>query len=144
MSGALLAQLAIVAAGALVLAVILRRVASPLSPGGSAFEAALAHRVDPESPIDEFETIRRAFDGARFSAFDVHYRLRPLLRDLAASRLRVRRGIELDQQPGPAAEVLGAEAFALLREGRPAPGDYRRPVMSMQALERIVQAMEGI
>ncbi|HYM50408.1 MAG TPA: hypothetical protein VET65_07510 [Candidatus Limnocylindrales bacterium] len=145
MSGAILAQLAIVAAGAAGLLVILRRARRRL-PGSipSAFDAALTLAPQPAAAADEFESFRRALEGARHSAYDVHYRLRPLLRDLASSRLRQRRGIELDAEPDLAATVLGEEAFALLRERRPAPRSFRRPAMTQEALERVVRGLESI
>jgi hypothetical protein len=145
MSSAIIAQLAIIAVGVLALATLMRRLGR-LVPRRSAspFAAALAPGKEPMPVLDEFASIQRIVDGARFSAFDVHYGLRPLLRELAASRLRVRRGIELDAEPGPASEVLGAEAFALLREGHPAPSNYRRPGMSLHAIERIVKVLESI
>ena len=146
MSGAVVAQLTIIAIGVLAFAILMRRRGRVLPRrSGSAFEAALA-AISESTPLDdEFASIRRAVDGARFSAFDVHYTLRPLLRELAVSRLRVRRGIELDAQPGPASEALGSEAFAFLGEGHPPPpSNYRRPAMSLQAIERIVAALESI
>jgi len=145
MSGATLAQVAVIVVGVVALGVLMRRLGR-LVPrrSRSPFEAALASDNEPMPVVDEFASIRRTVDGARFSAFDVHYTLRPLLRDLAASRLRARHGLELDAQPGPASEVLGSEAFAFLREGRPAPSNYRRPEMSLQAIERIVKALESI
>jgi hypothetical protein len=145
MSIAIITQLAIIAVGVMALAILLRRLGRRVHRrSGSPFEAALAQGNESMPVFDEFESIRRSVDGARYSAFDVHFMLRPLLRELAASRLRVRRGLELDAQPGAASEVLGSEAFAFLREGRPAPLNYRRPAMSLHEIERIVKVLESI
>jgi hypothetical protein len=145
MNSAVVAQLAIIAVALVALAILMRRLGR-LVPRRSAsrFEAALAPAKERMPVFDEFASIQRIVDGARFSSFDLHYGLRPLLRELAATRLRVRRGIELDAEPGPASELLGAEAFALLREGRPPPSNYRRPGMRLQAIERIVKVLESI
>jgi hypothetical protein len=145
MNSAVVAHLAIIAVALMALAILMRRLGR-LVPRRSAspFEAALAPGKERMPVFDEFASIQRIVDGARFSAFDVHYGLRPLLRELAATRLRVRRGIGLDAEPGPASELLGAEAFALLREGRPPPSNYRRPGMSLQAIEHIVKVLESI
>jgi hypothetical protein len=144
-NSAILARLAEIAVGIVALGILLGRLGRRLPRGhGSPFEAALARGNEPAPEVGEFTSIRRTVDGARFSAFDAHFTLRPLLRELAASRLWVRRGIQLDAQPGLASEVLGSEAFAFLRQGRPAPPNYRRPVMSLQAIERIVKAVESI
>lgn len=145
MIGAIVLQLAIVAVGAVALAVILRRLRGRLPRRGlSQFELAIGDRREPEPEIYELRSIQRAFDGARLSSFDVHAGLRPLLHNVAASRLWERRGIELDRQPGPASRVLGPETLAVLREGRPAGRAYRGPGLTLAALERIVRSLESI
>jgi len=145
MSSALLVRLAEIAVGVVVLGILLRRFGRLLPRRDrSPFEAALARANQPAPELDEFKSIRRAVDGARFSGFDAHFTLRPLLRELAAQRLWVRRGIMLDAQPELASAALGSEAFAFVREGRPAPRSYRRPVISVEAIDRIVKALESI
>jgi hypothetical protein len=145
MSTAVITQLAIMAVGVTALVILLRRLGRRVRPpSGSPFEAALAPRKASMPELDEFESIRRTVDAARYAALDVHFMLRPLLRDLAAPRLRARRGLDLDAQPELASGVLGSEAFAFLREGRPARANYRRPAMSLRQIERIVKALESI
>ena len=145
MSIAIITQLAIIVVGVVALAMLVRRLGRRVRRrSGSPFEAALAPSKESIPVLDEFESIRRTVDAARYSALDVHFMLRPLLRELAASRLRVRRGFELDAQPVLAAEVLGSAAFAFLQEGRPARLNYRRPAMSLQEIDRIVKGLESI
>lgn len=145
MSTALLARLVEVAVGLVALGILLRQLGRRLPrKRASPFEAALWRPTEPGPELEEFDSIRRTVDGARFSAFDAHFTLRPLLRELAASRLWVRRGIKLDAQPEQAADLLGPEAFTFLRERRPPPSNYRRPVMSLQAIGRIVETLESI
>jgi hypothetical protein len=145
MNTALLVRLAEIAVGVVVLGILLRRFGRLLPrQNGSPFEAAMERTNQPAPELDEFKSIRRAVDGARFSGFDAHFTLRPLLRELAAQRLWLRRGIRLDAQPELASAALGVEAFAFVREGRPAPRNYRRPVISLEAVERIVKALESI
>ncbi|HVS05897.1 MAG TPA: hypothetical protein VHK65_07000 [Candidatus Dormibacteraeota bacterium] len=145
MSIAIITQLAIMAVGMTALALLVRRLGRRIRRrSGSPFEAALAPRKESRPELDEFESIRRTVDAARYAALDVHFMLRPLLHELAASRLRVRRGFELDAQPELASGVLGSEAFAFLREGRPARVNYRRPAMSLREIERIVKVLESI
>ena len=142
---ATLTRLVEVAAGLVALVILLRQVAGRLPrQRNSPFEAAVQRPGDLTPEVEEFDSIRRTVDGARFSAFDAHFTLRPLLRELAASRLWVRRGIKLDAQPEAASDLLGSEAFAFLRERRPPPSNYRRPVMSVLAIERIVKTLESI
>jgi len=145
MSIAVITQLAIIAVGVTALAILLRRLGRRVRPrSGSPFEAALAPRKESLPELDEFESIRRTVDAARYAALDVHFMLRPLLRELAESRLRALRGFELDAQPELASGALGPEALAFLREGRPARLNYRRPAMSLREIERIVKVLESI
>jgi hypothetical protein len=142
---ATLPRLVAVAVGLVALIILLRQVAGRLPrQRNSPFEAAVRGPADLTPELQEFDSIRRTVDGARFSAFDAHFTLRPLLRDLAASRLWVRRGIKLDAEPEAASDLLGSEAFAFLRERRPPPSNYRRPVMSVPAIDRIVKTLESI
>ncbi|HKV32376.1 MAG TPA: hypothetical protein VJT14_15335 [Candidatus Dormibacteraeota bacterium] len=145
MSIAIITQLAIIAVGVTALAILLHRFGRRVRPpSGSPFEAALAPRKESMPVLDEFESIRRTVDAARYAALDVHFMLRPLLRELAASRLRARRGFDLDARPELASAVLGAEVLAFLRQGRPARLNYRRPAMSLREIERIVKGLESI
>jgi hypothetical protein len=80
---------------------------------------------------------------ASASAFDLHFRLRPLLRELAASRL-ARRGIDLDAEPGAAQSLLGEEAWELVRADRPEPTDRRAPGFPPARLDAVVTAIERI
>ena len=141
----MLARLVEVAVGLVALGILLRQLGRGLpTKRASPFESALRRSTELRPELEEFDSIRRAVDGARFSAFDAHFTLRPLLRELAASRLWVRRGIKLDAQPEPASDLLGPEAFAFLRERRPPPSNYRHPVMSLYAIGRSVETLESI
>ena len=71
-------------------------------------------------------------------AFDFHARLRPLLRDVAAARLALSRGIDLDSPAGRAA--LGEEAWELLRPDRPAPDDRFGPGVPAERLRALVDS----
>jgi len=84
--------------------------------------------------------LEHAVDFGLASGFDLHHRLRPLLRRIAAERL-ARAGIDMDRQPQAALALLGAEAWELLRPERPQP-ERRARGASAAALERIVAALE--
>jgi hypothetical protein len=82
-----------------------------------------APRAEPEPParprrmtqrLPELERTERAVLLSASTAFDVHYRLRPILREIAAQRLATRRGLLLDD--GGAAPPPRAR-----RSGDPAP-----------------------
>jgi hypothetical protein len=53
-------------------------------------------------------------------ASDVQLNLRPLLREIAAERLRAR-GVDLDRRPADARRLLGEALWELVRPDRPPP-----------------------
>jgi hypothetical protein len=80
---------------------------------------------------------------ARGSAGDVHDRLAPLLRDIARDRLATA-GIDLDRDPGVAAEALGPDTWELVRPDRPRPSDRHGPGASPAAIRAAVTRLEEI
>src|SRR5207245_1621857 len=76
-------------------------------------------RPRPER-IRALEELEHAVDFSLGTAFDVHYRLRPHVRRIAAHRLAAR-GVALDQRPDRAQALLTAEAWELVRPDRPEP-----------------------
>lgn len=71
-----------------------------------------------------------------------HFRLRPVLRDIADQRLRARHGIGIDD---PEAVVhLGPDAHDLLRADRPAPDDRRRPGIDPATLDDLLTNLERL
>jgi hypothetical protein len=89
---------------------------------------------------DRLWKLENAVDFALTSGFDLHHRLRPLLRQIAAERL-ARTGVDLDGNPERARAILGSEAWELLRPERPRP-PRRSPGTTVAALDRVVGAME--
>ena len=57
------------------------------------------------------------------AAFDVHFRLRPVIAELAAELLSSRRGIDLERDPERAHAVLGDDVWELVRPDRPQPAE---------------------
>jgi hypothetical protein len=77
-------------------------------------------------------------------AWDLHYRLRPRLRGLAAELLGSRRGIALDAEPNRAREALGEETWEIVRADRPAPTDRIARGIPIPELQRVVQSLEKL
>jgi hypothetical protein len=78
---------------------------------------------DPEKPeepqpIAELDRIGRLVVLGGANEFDLHYRLRPLLRQIAAERLHDLYGLDLDGEPERARELLGDELWAVVRPDR--------------------------
>ena len=77
-------------------------------------------------------------------SFDLHYRLRPRLRAVAAARLSVRRGISLDGEPDAARAALGDVAWELVRRDRPAPDDRLASGIPPAVLTQVVDSLERL
>jgi hypothetical protein len=77
-------------------------------------------------------------------ALDLHYRLRPHLRAIAAGVLEGRRGVGLEADPEAARRLLGDETWQLVRADRPAPRDRDAPRLTPDALERVVLSLERL
>ncbi len=75
-------------------------------------------KPEEQPPIAELDRFDRLVVLGTGNEFDLHYRLRPLLRQLAADRLYARHGIELDRDPERAQPLLGDELAALVDPDR--------------------------
>jgi hypothetical protein len=78
------------------------------------------------------------------SAFEFHRGLRPRLRALAGGLLADRRGISLDEAPGPSCEVVGHETWELVRHDRPPPEDRLARGLPLEDLSRVIESLERI
>jgi hypothetical protein len=144
--GALELQVCALVAGATVVlaAVLAVRDAFPTA-GTSALAAALKRRrePDPQRPPD-LVAIERLVILAVATAFDLHYRLRPILREIAAQRLADNRGLRLDRG-GPRIErSLGEGLWELVRHDRAGPESRFGPGVRPQDLRRAIERLESI
>ena len=78
------------------------------------------------------------------STFHLHTRLRPVLREIAAHRLSMRFGVDLDRDQERARELIGADAWELVRPGRPPPGDRLAAGPPASHLSKVVEELERI
>jgi hypothetical protein len=81
--------------------------------------------VAPDKRPKDLERLERIVSFQQ-DAGDLHYRLRPVLRDIAIYRLATR-GIDLDRDATKARGALGDVLFDIVRADRPAPRDRRAP-----------------
>ena len=81
--------------------------------------------------------------SGRHTAGDVQVRVRPVLREIAAARLR-RRGVRLDAEPERSRALLGDELWEIVRPNRPRPADHRLPGLELGTLERLVERLERL
>jgi hypothetical protein len=77
-------------------------------------------------------------------SFDLHYRLVPRLRSIAAGLLSSRRRISLEGQQAAARAALGAETWDLVRPDRPPPENRLGRGLSSQELGRVVDSLERV
>ena len=110
----------------------------------SLFERAVARRPPGPRRPEDLVRLEDQIALALGAALDVYVRLRPLLREAAAERLRTRHGIDLDRDPARARSLLGDEAWALLRPDLEPPADRFGPGISQARLGRVLDAVEAL
>jgi hypothetical protein len=110
-------------------------------------ESLLEEAMETEQPepvrIAELDRLEREVALAASGDFDLHFRLRPVLREIAESRLE-RRGVRLDSESPRVRELLGDELWALTVADRE-PSAYRlAPGVPLEELERTVERLERL
>jgi hypothetical protein len=89
------------------------------------------------------ERLDRVVSAATSHAGDVHLRLRPILREIAADGLR-RRGVDLDAQPQTAQELLAPDTWELVRPDRPRPDDAFGRGLAPARLNAVLDDLEAL
>ncbi len=130
--------------GILLLALVRATREGEPSSDPSDFDRALAE-MSRRHPSDSGElTLVRDVKQSTISAFHLHVRLRPILREIAAYRLWMRFGVDLDREQERARELLGADAWELVRPERPPPRDRLAPGPPRAALRVVVDELERL
>jgi hypothetical protein len=130
--------------GAVILLALVRttRVHAP-AERTSQFDAALA--AMRRAPVESGEAaLVREVELSTYTAFHFYVRLRPLLRDIAAHRLRSRYGVELDSEPARARELVGGDAWDVVRPGLQPPQDRLASGPTVEDLRAVVDELEAI
>jgi hypothetical protein len=109
----------------------------------SAFDAVFAPLARSQARPASLSRVEREVTLATGTAFDVHYRLRPIVRELAAGLL-LQRGVDLDRSPARAEALLGPRVWELARPGRPAPEDRTAPGLPVAAVASVVEDLERL
>jgi hypothetical protein len=94
--------------------------------------------------LPELVRIEREVVLATGSGFDRQMRVGPLMRDIARHRLWTRRGVDLDEQPERARELLGPDVYGLLRAGRPDPNSRYAAGAKISELRQILERIEKV
>jgi hypothetical protein len=106
------------------------------------FEEALRPRPVRAEPLAQLDSLERQVVLGLANAFDLHYRLRPVLRSVAAERL-LARGIALDDGE-KARALLGEQGWELLRADRKPPSDRFARGATQTELRGLLEILEGI
>ena len=124
-------------------AVLATRQACPLGAGSVLAEAL---EDEPRQPVrpQELERTERLLAIAATTAFDLHVRLRPILRNVAEQRLADRQGLRLDSGDPRVEEALGEELWELVRPDREAPERRFAPGLERAAMRRVIERLESI
>lgn len=91
----------------------------------------------------EPDSVERAVRNGQLFADAAHDRLRPMLRQVAAVRLR-RQGVDLDHDAEEALRLLGPSLHELVRPGRPRPQDAVGRGMAFDELDAHVRRLEKL
>jgi hypothetical protein len=127
--------------GLLVLAAELGRLAPTAEK--SLVEEALEPEPPEERPIADLQRLERELSMASSRQFDLHYRLRPVLRDVATARLE-QRGLDLDSGRPIVQELLGEELFELTAPDREPPKNRLAPGPGIEGLDRTITRLERL
>jgi len=135
----------VLAVGAMIVlaAVLATRQAYPVGEGSALAEAL---EDEPRQPVrpPELERTERLLTMAATTAFDLHFRLRPILRDVAEQRLADRQGLRLDSGDPRVEEALGEELWELVRPDREAPTRRFVPGLERAGIRRVIERLERI
>jgi hypothetical protein len=124
--------------------VALSQATSRSFPGPTASRLQAMPRPPPQQPrVRDLERLEREIEMSMQTAYDTYYRLRPTLREIAASRL-ARNAVDLDTPGGRAEELLGSDAWSIVRPDLERPSDHHAPGTRLDTIERAVDALEGL
>jgi hypothetical protein len=130
--------------GILLLALVRTTSQSGPGTGASNFDRAVGD-MSRRYPSDSGElTLVQDVQQSVASIFHLHARLRPILREIAAHRLWTRFGVDLDREHERARELIGADAWELVRSERPPPSDRLAPGPPASHLSKVVKELERI
>jgi hypothetical protein len=128
----------VVGAFAVLNVVIAAREVFPLAERSGIAEALDREPPEAQRPA-ELGRLERELTMANASAFDLHVRLRPLVREIVGVRLGAR-GQRLEDSEA----VLGPELWELARDDRPVPTDRHAAGIPTAALRRVVERLESL
>jgi hypothetical protein len=120
----------------------------PRTPRWTALDRAArgTARPSPRVPKGLLEADRLAAAAGGGTAADVHFRLRPALRELTAQRLATGHGLGLDrpEHAEAVAALCGPALWGVIRPDRPVPEDRTGPALGHRVVPDVVAALERL
>ena len=110
----------------------------------SSFDEARRPRAPRVERLPELARVEREVALGVGNAHELHYRLRVRVREIAATRLSARRGIDLEREPEAARAVLEPELWDLLRPDREQPADRFGPGLGVVQLRAVMDGLDRI
>jgi uncharacterized protein (DUF58 family) len=130
--------------GALLLALLLKGLRSLLPPAVR-FERLLARPETRAKGVEQLQTVERHLSLSIASDHEVHFRLRPMVREMVSVRLSRRYGIDLDREPERAEALIGAgRVWALIRPDVEAPAGRISRGWPRREMEQLVDELERL
>ena len=129
---------------AAVLLLAIFRIAHLLAPRTPSLLDDAVRRMRPEPARAPERSLERDVELSRANALHFHIRLRPVLSEIAAHRVRSRYGIELDREPARARELVPAAAWEVVDPDRPPPADRLARGPSVESLSVVVGELETL
>jgi hypothetical protein len=123
--------------------VLVVRRAYPQADTSAIAEALEEKPQEPLRPPD-LDRTERVLSMATSAAFDVHFRLRPILREIAEQRLADRRGLRLDTGDPRVRAALGDELWELVRPEREQPERRFGEGIPLERVARVVDRLEAL
>ena len=120
------------------------RIARLLAPSAPSPLEEAAERMRPQTPSEPELALERDILLSRAVEFHFHIRLRPVLREIAAHRLRSRYGVDLEREPVRARELLPARLWEVVDPSHPPPEDRLGRGPTVQSLAAVVDELERL
>lgn len=142
--GSILLDVYFLGMGGVLLLALVRMTREGQSTVPSDFDRAL-EELSRRHPADSGElALVRDIKQSTISALHLHVRLRPVLREIAVHRLWTRFGVDLDREQARARDLVGANAWELVRPDRPPPGDRLATGPALADLHVVVDELERL
>jgi hypothetical protein len=110
----------------------------------SPFDGSLRRSQAAVERPGSLSRLEREVSMAGSAAFDVHFRLRPVVTGLANELLSSRRGIDIERDPERAHEALGDDVWEIVRPDRQQPAERHGSGIDDATLGRVVTALERV